>query len=945
MDLMEVMEEEDINMKNNCLKHFLLPLLFLCIASVGFGQSINVTGKISDKKSGETMPGSTVMLLNPSDSSFYKFSTTSTEGQFNIKGAKPGKYILQISFIGYDSYYKELSLSNDNKDVDLGNLSLKTKEALLKTFDVVEEIVPVIINGDTVEFNAAAFKTRPEDNVAELLKRLPGVEVESDGTVKAQGEEVKRVLIDGKEFFGDDTKTATENLPADMIKSVQVYDEFSDASKMSGIDDGDRTKTINLKIKKDRKKGVFGNITAGGGITANGKGGIEDEDGMFNNKLNINKFKNDMQLSVLGMYNNTNEQGFSYQDQINFSGGGSNAFGRGGGSSIPMNNNPNDGFTTTTAGGINWNKDITKKINFSSSYFYNELSKKVFRESDRQYITDSTDFNSIEKDNENQFSRNHSVKLKYDHKIDSTQDLKATINLTYSEGNLFSNTISESVDANDLFLNSSNNGNQSTGSNLSGNGKLTYGKRFQKKGRSLVGDASYGTSDIEKRYFIESQNNFNDGFGGIISSNIIQTQYENNDEYNYTGKLSYTEPIGKGKYLELTYQRSNYNNEFIKDYFDIPAPNTEVFRTDLSLAYNNNFVYDNYKINTKINTDKSKLTIGAAAQRSALQGEIVSNNFDTTRVNWNILPRLKWNYSFTNSTRLNFNYTTNVQEPSLDQLQPTIDNSNPLVIYQGNPTLTSEYRHNARLRLMSFNRFSFVNIFAMLNGTYTNNKITESQIIDNQFRQTITPINVDDDYALSGYVYFGSPIRPLGSKINIRVNSSYNRSILFINADKNDQDRYNNGIDFSIENRGKEVIDIKVGTKINHNNTIYSVSSSLNQKYLTTGYYAILFVDFLKTWTFSTQIDYTQYSGDQFEDNPSIPIWKAYISKRFLKGKSGLLKLSVYDIFNQNVGINRTSNLNYIEDERITTLSRYVMLSFTYKVRRFGGKKKAPKEK
>ncbi len=925
-----------------------LALLVFCACTISsMAQNINVSGKVADKKSGETMPGSTVMLLNPTDSSFYKFSSTNAEGKFAIKGAKAGKYILQISFIGYESYYKDISLSSDNKNVDLGSLNLKTKQALLQTVEVVEEIVPVVINGDTVEFNAAAFKTQPEDNVAELLKKLPGVEVESDGTVKAQGEEVQKVLIDGKEFFGDDTKTATENLPADMVKNVQVYDDFSDASKMSGIDDGDRTKTINLKIKKDRKKGVFGNITAGGGVTAKGTGDFNDENGMFNNKLNINKFKDDMQLSVLGMHNNTNEQGFSYKDYINFAGGGSNAFSGGGrsGSSIPMNNNPNDGFTTTTAGGINWNKDINRKINFSSSYFYNEMNKKVFREADRQYITDSTDFNSLEQDNENQFTRTHSIRLKYKHEIDTTQDLKVNVNMSYSEGNVWSNTSSRSDDVDGNFLNSSSNSNQSTGDNVSGDGNLTYGKRFQKKGRSLVANVSFGTSDNEKRYFVESQNNFSNGFGGILSSTIKQTQDENNSQINYSGKASYTEPLGGRKYLELSYQRSNYNNEYVKDYFDIPAPNTEVFNNNLSQAFNNNFVYDNYKLNTKFNTDKSKLTIGAAAQRSALDGEILSSNFDTTRVNWNFLPRLKWNYSFTKSTRLNFNYTTNVQEPSLDQLQPTIDNSNPLNIYQGNPNLSSEYRHNARLRLMSFNRFSFVNIFAMLNATYTKNKITNSQTIDSRFIQTTTPLNVDDDYMLTGYLYFGSPFRPLNIKVNIGGNSTYTRSILFVNTDANDVDRFINGVDFSIENRGKDVVDIKVGTRINHSTTTYSISSSLDQKYLTNSYYATLFVDFLKTWTFSTNIEYTQYSGDQFTDNPNIPIWRAHLSKRFLKGKSGLLKLSVYDIFNQNVGINRTSQLNYIEDERITTLSRYVMLSFTYKVRRFGGKKKKTKEK
>lgn len=923
------------------MKNTLLLLALLGFSIIGISQNINVSGKVVDKKSGKTMPGSTVMLLTPSDSSFYKFSTTNATGSFVIKGAKAGDYILQISFIGYSSYYKNITLSNDKKSVDLGTLNIATKQTLLKTFEVVEEIIPVIINGDTVEFNAAAFKTQPEDNVAALLKRLPGVEIESNGTIKAQGEEVKKVLIDGKEFFGNDTKTATENLPADMVKSVQVYDEFSDASKMTGIDDGDRTKTINLKIKKDRKKGVFGNVTAGGGITAKGTGRFEDEEGMFNHKLNINKFKDDMQLSVLGMYNNTNEQGFSYNDYLNFSGGSpSSGRGRGNTAGVSINSNPNDGFTTTTAGGINWNKDITPKISFSSSYFYNELSKNITRIAEREYITDSLDFNSIEDNTQEQFSRTHSFILKYDQKIDTTQNLKININLNYSEGDLFSNTTSQSNSIDDTFLNSSTNTNQSTGTDISGNGRITYGKRFQKKGRSFVTNASFGLSENEKSYFVESQNNFASNLGGLTTAITRQNQEESNNETNYSAKASYTEPIGKQKYLELNYQRSNYNSEYVKDFFDVPTPNTELFNSNLSLAYNNDFTYDNYQINTKVNTEKSKLTLGIAAQRSSLDGEITSTDFKLTRNKWNILPRLKWNYSITKSTRINFNYTTNIQEPSLNQLQPTIDNSNPLFIYQGNTNLISEYRHNARLRLMSFNSFSFINIFAMLNGTYTKNKITESQTLNSRFIQTITPINVDNDYLLSGYTFFGAPIRPIKSKIGIRLNSSYNKSILFVNTESNNVDRYNNGVDFSIENRNKKIVDIKIGTKINKSITTYSNSSNLNQNYLTTAYYSNLLIDFLKTWTFSSKIEFTEYSGNQFTDNPTIPIWEAYVSKRFLKGKSGLLKLSIYDILNQNIGINRSSQLNYIEDERVNTIGRYIMLSFSYKVRRFGGKKK-----
>jgi hypothetical protein len=921
-----------------------LALMFCSILTISsIAQNINVSGKVFDEKSNKSMPGATVMLLNPSDSSFYKFSTTNDIGVFSIKGADAGNYILQISFIGYNSYYKDISLSNDKQTVDLGSLNLKTKQAILKTFEVVEEVVPVIINGDTVEFNAAAFKTQPEDNVGDLLKKLPGVEIEKDGTIKAQGEEVKKVLLDGKEFFGDDTRLATDNLPADMVKKVQIYDDFSETSKITGIDDGDRTKTINLKIKKDRKKGLFGNVTVGGGSTANDFNNLQNEDALFNNKFNINKFKENMQLSTLGMLNNTNEQGFSFRDYINFVGGGSNAM-KGGrrssnSSGVPLESNANDGFTTTKSAGVNWNKDFSKKINLSTSYFYNELEKIMDKESEKQYLTDSSDFSSFEKIDENHFNRNHRFKIKYDQKIDSTQDLKIVAQLNLSDATLFSNSNSESHNDDGSFLSDSKNHNESTGKDINGEGSLIYGKRFKKKGRSFVTKLSFGSSDNDKKYFIDANNNLLDSLGLITNRLMRQKQNENNRQINYSGKISVTEPIGHRKYLELSYQRNNYNNDYIKDFFDLP-PGQEIFNPNLSLNYTNNYVYDKYQINTKINNNKSKLTTGISVQKSDLDGEITSNNFQLTRVQWNLLPNLKWNYRFNKSSRFVFSYRTNVQEPSLDQLQPSIDNSNPLFVYIGNPNLSSEYNHNITARLMSFNQYSFTNIFAMIRGTYTKNKITDSQMINKQFVQTITPINVDNDQSLSGYIYFGTPIRPIKSKINIRLNSSYNKSILFINAEENDVDRLNNGIDLNIENRNKDVFDVKLGSKISLNTTEYSVSSNFNQEYVSTAYYTEFLVEFLKTWTFSSEIEYTIYSGNQFADNPSIPLWKAYISKRFLKGNSGLIKLAIYDILNQNIGINRISELNYIEDERVATLSRYLILSFTYKIRRFGGKKK-----
>ena len=931
---------------NSKIKNIILTLTFLLLGSVfsaASAQKIEVSGKVIDKTTSSTLPGATVMILHPKDSTFYKFGTTNTEGNFSIKGAESGDYLLQISFIGYNSYFKNLTLNSSTPTLNLGTLPLETKKELLKSVEVVEEMVPVIINGDTVEYNAAAFKTQPEANVSDLLKKLPGVEVDKDGTVKAQGEEVKKVLIDGKEFFGNDTKLATENLPADMVKSVQVYDDQSDASKITGIDDGDRTKTINLKIKKDRKKGVFGNITAGGGSTANATGNIDDEKAIYNGKFNINKFTNKMQFSTLGMLNNNNEQGFSYRDYLNFAGGVSNA--GGGGFRNSSNNdlgvsigggNSNEGFTTTSAAGINLNYQLTPSINFSSSYFYNQSDKDILSTTDRQYIADSNQYNSFLKDVNNQLNRNHRINLKWEQKIDSTQDLTIKTNLTYSDGNIESLSNNENLSVENVFLNASNNTTRSDGTDLGIDANLTYGKRFKKKGRSFVTNLTFANSDNTKDYIVNSLSTYTNS----ITRAINQTQNETNKQLDYSGKITITEPLAKQTFLELSYKRSNFNNEYIKEFYDVNTSNNEIFNPLLSLNYDNSFIYDNFGLGAKINSAKSNITIGTSIQRSDLDGKIVANNFELKKIEWNVLPRLKWNYRFTNTTRLTLNYNSSVQNPSITQLQPTLDNSDPLNLYQGNTDLNNEYTHNARIRLMSFNRFSFTNIFAMINSTYTRNKITNSQFLDSNFVQTITPINVKYDYMLTGYLYYGTPIRPIKSKIGIRGSSTYNKSILFVNTLENKVNRYNNSIDFSIENRKKDIFDAKIGTKLSLNTTKYSVNKTLDQNYLSNLYYAELLINLSKTWTISTEADYTTYSSDQFINNPNIPIMKAYISKRFLKGNSGLLKLAVYDIFNQNVGINRNSQSNYIEDQRVTTLSRYVMLSFTYKVRRFGGKKR-----
>ncbi|MCC7332438.1 MAG: TonB-dependent receptor [Flavobacteriales bacterium] len=919
-------------------KHLFILLITTIFCKEIIAQTHNFSGKIADQ-SGLTMPGATVMLLNKTDSTFYKFSTTNADGDFSIKQAKNGEYLLQISFVGYQTHYQTVSVTDQTPaETSFGTITLNLKAELIKTVEIQDEHVPMLIKKDTIEYNADAFKTQPDANVGDLLKKLPGVEIDKTGTVKAQGENVKKILIDGKEFFGDDTKLATENLPADMVKKVQVYDDYSEISKITGIDDGDRSKTINLKLKKDRKKGLFGTVEAGGGTN-------DDKNAMYDNRFNINKFTDKMQLSTLGMINNVNKQGFSYRDYLNFVGGAQNA---GGGFSDPNANsygvpigsrNSNDGLTKTIAGGANLNIELTPGASFSGNYFYNRLDKDIKSISNRQYITDSdtTNFKALENNSENQLNQNHRVNLKYTHKLDSTQDLTIKTSLLVSNLNNTNYTSTDNISLDGYYLNRSNSNNQTLGNDLSGNGSILYGKRFSRVGRSLVANATVGSFENLRENEIL---NYNDYF--IKDTTLKQQQNSLNAQFNYEAKLNYTEPYAKGKYLELSYQRKNFQTNYKKDFFDINILNQqESLNSRLSQNYDNTFIYDQYGIGTKIIKGNSNVTVGVGFQNSKLSGDIKTISTKVNRENWDVLPNLKWTYQMATTGRIMFDYKTYIQQPSIDQLQPTINNSNPLNLYKGNPDLKSEYNHNGVIRFMRFNQFSFTNIFATLSANYTLNKITNSQVIDNYYITTTTPINVDKDYSISGYFYYSTPIRPIGSKINIGLSSSYNRSIVYVNTIKNNVDRFSRTIDLSLENRNKELFDLKGGSRISINSTEYSSNNSLNQNYISNQMYGDFMVDFFKKYSFNTSIEYTMYSGDQFTDNPKVPIWRAHFSRKFLKGDAGLIKFAVYDIFNQNIGINRTSQNNYIEDQRIISLGRYYMISISYKITRFGGKKKS----
>lgn len=915
---------------------YLLLALLLATATGSLHAQFTVEGQVQDTL-GQPLANATIALLQASDSVLVSFALTDEYGGFIFKRVSKGNYLVQASFLGFHT----MSVPADiNGNASLPAITMFPNTVSLSEVKIEGERTPIFIKKDTIEYNALAFKTNPGDNVEQLLKRLPGVEVDREGNVKAMGEDVQKVLVDGKEFFGNDPKVATKNLPADAVDRVQVYDRKSDLAEFTGIDDGEREKTINLKLKEDKKKGVFGNVTGGYGQT-----NFDDPDHLYEGKVSVNRFSNKLQLSVLGMLNNNNQQGFSVNEYINFMGGLANMMGGGGGrirlgsgnSGIPLSTGGElgTGFMRTGAGGINFNYDISKKTEIQTSYFYNDLSNTLDQTTFRQQFLNNDIFETNSESSQLTANNNHRVNITVRHEIDSMQNLIFRSNAGINDAMLTQNSFSETFDNEGSVENRSLTDNASNGQNLNATGTLVYRRRFQKRGRALVLEANGSMQQDDQEAALYSENSFRPGTDKAFTDSITQDQFQTNDQTNWGAKLSYTEPLGKAKYLQFNFSRQNYNNDWNREVYDIDGGVSRINR-QLSNEYLRGYFYDRGGLSLLMNRPKATLTASMDVQRSQLDGDLITLDTMINQSFVNVLPGLRYRYEFAPTRNISLNYRTSVREPSLEQLSPIIDNTNPLNIYVGNPNLRPEYTHSANIHFMNFSRFNFTNLFGMLRATYTTNKITNAKTVDSLFRQITQPINVDQDLSLTAFLNYGAPIKPLGAKFRLEGNVTYNRSILFVNALENNVNRLMGSLGLTLENRNKEHFDLVAGARLSPTLTRYDVSVELNQDFLNQNYFADLSVNLGKKWLFTSSMDYTLYGGDVFNEDASVALWEASLTRYLFKNRRGQLRLTAFDILNQNQGINRTSTFNYVEETRVRTLSRYLMMTFTYNLSQFG---------
>lgn len=921
--------------------YLLLPLFGFTI-TVSAQRNGSIRGVAYDTLSKQGIASATISVLEKKDSSLVTFTMTDNGGRFELKGIPNSEYRLLISHVNYHSSNTFFTISDDKKNIDVGNIVMNDVNKVLSEVIVTNEAPPVTLVGDTVQYNAGSFKTQPNANVEQLLKKLPGMKVEKDGSIKAQGEKVNRVLVDGKEFFGNDPKVATRNLPADAVDKVQVYDRQSDQAQLTGFEDGNYEKTINLKLKKDKKKGLFGKVTAGGGNKERYEG-----------RFNVNSFKGARQMSAISMGNNTNAEGFSFIDILNFTGVLSQMRQSGGGgnvsisvtadeaASLGLSNSQNGGINTAWGGGFNYNDIIGNKLDLQSNYFYNRYNPQLQSHILRQNILGSTSTFYDEDDNSDNLNNSHRLNLNTLYQIDSFHSIRFTPNFSYQKTNNRSSTNYRTMAENGNLINSgfSNNSSNSEGYNFRND--IIFRKKFNRKGRtfslSLNTSLNESTGDGSLESIISYYN------GGMLSrrDTLNQQSDTRNDLRDYSARAVYTEPLWRRSLLELSAGKSNTKSTSDKTTYDYNKTSSKYDKVNdmLTNDFENIYSYTNAGFRLRTQRKKFNYSFGLTWQQAGLEGKIISGTKDSviTKSFGNFLPNASFRYNISRFKSFSLNYSTSTSPPTMSQLQPVPDISNPLYIIEGNPYLKQEYSHAFRGNLTLLSPYKNKNLFLFFNMLATQNKIVNYDIVDLQtgIRRT-KPVNVNDVYNLNGSISYSMPARFLKGSVEVSSNIGYNKGKQFINTVGNTIKTLSLGPEIRLDMNPYDKLNLGIGASYNYNKAKYSLQSSLNNNYLSQEYNASADWQLPKNFFLSTEFTYTINSQRAAGFNLKVPIWNASISKQFLKYNRGEIKLSSFDLLNRNTGVSRNASQNYIEDREVNTLRRFFLLSFTYSLSKSG---------
>jgi len=911
-----------------------------CLPWPVFAQSNGlVKGKLTDTVSRQPLVGATVSIVHNTDSSLIDFSITDKQGMFEVANLAKGNYKLITSYTGFIIYKKEFSISAVQPVADLGEIIMAHDYKTLPGV-VVSDVNPVKIHGDTISFKADAFTSKPGATVEDVLKKLPGIQVQKDGTVRAMGETVQKVYVDGKEFFANDPKIATKNITADMVDQVQVFDDMSEQARFTKIDDGNRTKSINIKLKKDKSKGEFGRVTGGVGTESR-----------YDGNLFVNHFLGQRRISLVGSVNNTNKINYTFN---NPEGGGTTLFTNGG--------NSNAGFITASSSispggvsspfstGMNYDDKWGDKVDFRASYFYSDNNNLLRQNKFRQNTFPGDSISEVKTLNEirNQ-NKNHRVNARWEFFIDSMNSLLYNINMQWQQSNGSTietgNTMSYGIDTFLAITNQAAKEDKREGMNY--NGELLYRKRFHRPGRTFT--LGWRNNSSNNNGYTQNNSPVTSYFPNGSVDNFLhlnQQVTQDNESGNNSLSTSYTEPVGTGKLLELNYSWTLGNNMTDKKTYDYDSLSEKYSQENLQLT--NYFKYRNSSnrmgINFRQQKKKYNYQLGMAVQFTNLENRNRDGSGDKdTVINQlfiNLFPSANLNYIISRTKSIRVAYRGRTNSPTPAQLQDVPDVNNPLHIKTGNPNLKPELVNNLNIHYQSYKLSNQMLLTANMNMTYTGNKIVNSMDSAASVVMIYKPENLNGSFNTVGSVSLNIPFRKLrNTSLNLSNNTYVNRDASLLFGKKNYTTIFvmNQSAGFGIS---REKFDLSVSGAAEFNKVTYDMDGNSDNHYLNQSYSADFSYRFKYNFYWLTDFDYYITTGRTEGYNQHVFLWNMSAAKKLLKNNAFEIKVTAYDILRQNKGINRFIGENYFEDIRSNVVPRFFLLSISYNFNRMGNRKK-----
>ena len=904
------------------LPNFILPLLLgillLGRSGAAYAQTTTLQGKIVDTASKKNTRYAIIALLKKEDSTLIAFTRSTADGSFILKGPVKGDYLLWITHPNFSPYSRPLKI-NHEPSINLGALSLPPKSSTLEAAVVTTHKPVVRLKGDTTEYDAANVKVKTNANVEDLLRQLPGVQVDQKGQITAQGEKVQKVLIDGEEFFSDDPTIATRNLSAAMVDKVQVLNKRSPQAEFTGIDDGKTMKTINLTLREDKKHGWFGKAETG-----------TDGDKFYNDNALLGAFKAKRKISAFTMISNTGQSSLSGADAQNFNGedevsipgvpGGGDNFGAAGATGgIPRTTNLGAHYSNK------WNGDgITSGQHLSANYRYDGSS---IRPSSYTYtrltLPDTIYAKSSHADSRGSSDR-HSMSGIYDLTLDSSSSLRFSFGMQNGKER-HQDAFLDSTRLNDTLVNDSRRSSDAYIDNRNLIGNILWRKKYVRPGQTLSAYISLHTTDQHTFGYLLARNTFYQGGQGGDTTD----QRKDNRTRTTTGEANmlYTTPLWKDWVLAAGYSLALTHNESARNTFDKAAGKYDQRVDSLSSDYAFNIATQRVRMTAQLKKKKFLYTLG---------GDVSYSNYRQTDLRadtalryhyLNFFPQMQVRYNMSSFRALSFNYYGNTQQPSIYQVQPIKNNNDPLNIIEGNPGLRPSFSHQFRLGLNNYKPLAGRYLYTGISFGFVQDAFSSRSIVDARGKTTTRTVNVNGNRNVNGYISSTWKIRPIDLDLGGNAGLSYSRAVNYTQGLLDRSDNLSPSLGVSVGRTLPDKYNFSMSFNANYTSSHSSVNVGTPTHYWTHQTYVQGGITLPGAIDLNTNANYSwQEKITATDKNNSFLVWNASLDKRMLKNTL-TARLAVNDLLDQATGISRSITANQYTETGFTTLRRYWMLS------------------